>query len=297
MPRDDAMDDWSDYVNLLAERYSPQLAHYVIWNEVASSGWMDMSPILPNRYDGVHQYTDAQMEVLTAKYADMLLRADAALRQHTRGAMLWVSQDHNWDNWAKVGQKWMNAGAVMHVNVRPFLDHLWPKVGINISWGVAVHPYDDGDPRHDLTASGVFTFATLNKVVQAYQDAQLGSVARVPPQGVSAQPQRLMYASEQGWPHSKTMNDTVRARNICFAQQLSMQQGLVAVTHNYFHQTPSDAPQGGQWFGLVPDTVFGNLTNAAGSVTYQAYLSTAPQRWGQQSNHYCCVQWHVGCKV
>lgn len=36
-------------------------------------------------------------------------------------------------------------------------------------------------------------------------------------------PQLLMYPSEQGWPVSPTMNQTLRARNICYAQYLSEQ--------------------------------------------------------------------------
>ena len=38
-----------DFVNMLALRYSPHLMHYVVWNEVASAGWMDCSPNTPNR--------------------------------------------------------------------------------------------------------------------------------------------------------------------------------------------------------------------------------------------------------
>ena len=49
VPRADAMDDFEDFVNLLAARYSPHLKHYIVWNEVASAGWMDCSPHTPNR--------------------------------------------------------------------------------------------------------------------------------------------------------------------------------------------------------------------------------------------------------
>ena len=48
-PRDDAMDDYEDFINLVAQRYSPHLKHYIVWNEVASAGWMDCSPHTPNR--------------------------------------------------------------------------------------------------------------------------------------------------------------------------------------------------------------------------------------------------------
>lgn len=42
------------------------------------------------------------------------------------------------------------------------------------------------------------------------------------PQG-NWRPQMLLYASEQGWPSSPTMNISTQARNICYAQELSEQ--------------------------------------------------------------------------
>ena len=42
-PMDAHMDDYEDYVLMLARRYTERgLKHFVVWNEVASAGWMDM---------------------------------------------------------------------------------------------------------------------------------------------------------------------------------------------------------------------------------------------------------------
>ena len=47
------------------------LRHFVVWNEVASAGWMDMSPELPNRagVNGSFPLTEAQFSVWVQKYA------------------------------------------------------------------------------------------------------------------------------------------------------------------------------------------------------------------------------------
>lgn len=48
---DEHMDDYEDYVRFLVQRWSvTSLKHFVVWNEVASAGWMDMSPFIPNRW-------------------------------------------------------------------------------------------------------------------------------------------------------------------------------------------------------------------------------------------------------
>ena len=111
------------------------------------------------------------------------------------------------------------------------LDALWKQLAANdstegsVSWGVATHPYDDGDPRHNLSAQGVATFSTLDDLVREPQRMFLAKYASVPPQGMAIQPQTTLFADEQGWQLNPAagVNDTVRARNICFAQSLSVQ--------------------------------------------------------------------------
>ena len=71
---------------------------------------------------------------------------------------------------------------------------------------------------------------------------------------VDSRPQILLWADEQGWSYNNiTMNDTLRARNICYAQNLSLSyDGVIGVTHNYFAISPNNNIQGGEQYGLLP---------------------------------------------
>lgn len=143
-PVDSAMDAYEDYVLMLMHRYGPLgLSHYVIWNEVASAGWMDMSPFIPNRAgpNGSFPLTEKQFDVWVTKYASLVQRAASA--RATAGqvdkAMLWTSNDRLWE------RPHQREGAPLHTGVKPFLDRLWPKLAAaNVTFGTAVHPYDPG---------------------------------------------------------------------------------------------------------------------------------------------------------
>ena len=244
----------------------------------------------PCRYDPTNPLTPAELDVWVSKYADLLQRTDQAVRRHTTGVMIWASTDHNW------ATPHQNPGDVLHAGTRPFLDALWPKIGIALDWGVAVHPYDDGNPRDNLTADGVYTFDTLNSVV-AYQTSQLQAVTLVPSTGLAGRPQAILYASEQGWFSSPTMTPTLQGRNVCYAHDLSLSLGshMFGVTHNFFQDNPNGGTQAGMDFGLLPYTIAGNLSNADGYPTYEAYKSTSPRVWAHRSDHWCCTQYQVGC--
>ena len=90
-----AMDDYEDYVNLLAERYlRPTLGdarglglrHWVVWNEVASCGWFDNSPFVPNRAGpgGADPLTPAQFDYIVSTYAELVTRTAAAVARQAR---------------------------------------------------------------------------------------------------------------------------------------------------------------------------------------------------------------------
>lgn len=296
-----------------------KLSLAVIWNEIASMAWDDPSPLLPNRWAGPGtNYTDPQIDLLAAEQSELVLRAERAMRRQLIGAALaspegslgpnadgavggglvLVSFDHFW--WVKPGVAPLaKAGAVDHVGDMRLLRAMWPYLGAGTAWGVAVHPYDGGDPRADLSGQGIFTFATLGKMVGSFQKGQIAAVGNVGATGAGMRPQSLMWASEQGWRfESKTMNDTTRARNVCFAQELSQAQGLFAVTHNYFQESFL-GPHGnltGQ-FGLIPPPplVHSNFSNGPGHPTFDAYIATSPLQWQKDKSNYCCVTWTVGC--
>ena len=115
----------------------------MIWNEVASAGWMDMSPFIPNRAgpNGSFPLSEAQFGLWVAKYADLVVRAAAARTTagFTDRVMLWTSNDRLWE------RPRQRQGQPLHTGVRPFLDRLWPRlIMANVSFGTAVHPYDQG---------------------------------------------------------------------------------------------------------------------------------------------------------
>jgi hypothetical protein len=303
-----ALDDFEDFVNMLGARWgrssgNARLSHFVVWNEVASAGWMDASPALPNRAGagGASPLSEAQLQQLVGMYAALMRRTAAAVARHydadEAGAMIWGSFDRLWD---RPGQA---QGAVLHVGSKPFLDRLWPLLRTDFAWSLAVHPYDDGDPRHAQmgTPPAKFTFADLGRIV-AYQQQQLaaeggrgggggGTRASIPNSTFS-----LLYASEQGWPSPACCDDDIRARNICYAQELAARvPSVVGVTHNYFQDNPGGSEQGGQDYGLVAGNITANFSNAAGYPTWQAYVATSAPRWGKDSGHFCCTKWHVGC--
>ena len=146
-PRDDAMDDYEDYVLMLANRYGEHLKHFVVWNEVASAGWMDCSPHTPNRAgpNGENTLTDAQFDYWVEKYATLVKRTARALQTISTtagtGSMIWTSNGRLWERPNQV------EGEPLHTGVRPFLDRLWPKLGAsNFSWNLAVHPYEPDNP-------------------------------------------------------------------------------------------------------------------------------------------------------
>lgn len=228
--------------------------------------------------------------------ANMTIRAAVAATRHVPDMGVWVSTDHF------MTAPPLNPGDVYHVGLVDLFERMWPALAAaGVPWSVAVHPYDAGDPRQNLTAQGIYTFATLEENVASFQCAQLvaASGGAITPDTCWAYPQVRMWASEQGWPYSATtMNKTVQARNICYAHGLSVAQGLWSVTHNFFQgSAPSSQGDAGD-FSLVDEPPVCNVTLAGCAVTsetYRAYMATAPGVYGVDSTNYCCTRWGWGC--
>lgn len=180
MPRPECMDDYEDYVNMLSERYHANstygpLRYYVVWNEIISAGWMDFSPRLPNRIvkngtTGDQQLTAAQYKLWADVYADMMVRTSRAALRNNPEAIVWFSSDHFW-----LSPK-QQAGDVLHISLNTMLDAIWERINTSIPWGLVVHPYDDGDPRHDLWDQGIYTFKTLNNIFEHQVSLEGGRV-------------------------------------------------------------------------------------------------------------------------
>ena len=298
-----ALDDFEDFVNMLGARWGKgnskaRLSHFVVWNEVASAGWMDASPALPNRAnaDGSSPLSAAQLDQLVGTYATLMRRTAAAVARHydaANGAMIWASMDRLWE------RPHQGANAVLHVGVKPFLDRLWPKLRTTFAWSLAVHPYDDGNPQHAQMGMppAKYTFADLALIVK-YQQQQLAALGAGGSSTVPNSTFSLLFASEQGWPYPNCCADEIRARNICYAQALAAAvPHVVGVTHNFFQDNPGGSEQGGQDYGLIAGNITANFSNAAGYPTFEAYVATSAPRWGKDNDHYCCTKWGSGCKL
>lgn len=300
VPKPEYMADFEDYVLFHAERYSPAsayapLRHYVVWNEVISAGWMDMSPRVPNRIavantTGDQQLTPAEFNLWADVYAQMMRAAARAATRHNPEAIVWFSSDHFW---LSPVQK---QNDTLHISLKRMLDAIWERVGVDIDWGLVVHPYDGGDPRQDVWADGIYTFATLQHLAD-YQAAQLQARGLAPKDNKTGmwRPQMLLYPSEQGWPTHDLSQQKQRARNICYAQNLSQNVStIIGVTHNLFQMVPG-ASQGGAVYGLISDLVNSTLDNGAGHPCYDAYVATSPSQWQKNASNYCCATWQTGC--
>jgi hypothetical protein len=162
------MDDFEDYVLFHAERYSPAstygpLRHFVVWNEVVSAGWMDMSPRVPNRIavsntTGDAQLTTAQFDLWADVYAQLMRATARAATRHNPDALVWFSSDHFWLSPRQ------SQNDTLHISLKAMLDAIWERIGVDVNWGLVVHPYDAGDPRQDMWANGIYTFATLQNI-------------------------------------------------------------------------------------------------------------------------------------
>ncbi|CAF1528818.1 unnamed protein product [Adineta ricciae] len=280
VPNNASLDDFEDYINFLAQRYNGlngygHLLNFIIWNEVASGGWYDMSPLI----ETAHPVTDPnQIYLWTSYYAEMLRRAQKALNRHNPNALIYVSLDQmfrsdqsHWNYPANIGAKTM-------------LDGLWTELGLSVNWSIAIHPYQDPDRFIDVDTLNFFNLFTLSN----YQALQLIS------RGIQDYEKRSQYwmaATEQGWPLPPTVGKERHAQIICAAHNIvKTMPNMIGTTHDSFQQVSLDDP-----YGLVPYEAGLNLVNASMYQTYKAFVSTSPSYWGIRHDHYCCQTWQMGC--
>lgn len=275
LPRDDAMDDFEDYINLLARRYSGgafgKISHFIVWNEAAQGGWFDYSPAVPTR----GPVSGPNVDRWVAKYAAMLRRAHAAIARHSSGVLLYASLDPWWE---------APSEAVSHIGGRRLMEGLWAELGTSIDWSVAIHPY--GDPAAN-TGPSWLNFRGLGTLA-SYQESKLRSLGAPSANA----PQLRLLASEQGW----QVKEGTQVRNICLAHEAALAAPqLLGVTHMYFQTLPHDS--GLESFGLLPDSLPLDLSGAESHPAWQAYAATGPKVWGRSNDHYCCREHRVGCRA
>ena len=136
-----------------------------------------------------------------------------------------------------------------------------------------------------------FRWATVGEVAD-WQSAQLKAALQADPSApytLENAPHRILAASEQGWQGSQNSPEE-RAKLLCKAWgHGNAVPNLAWISFMSFQEIASDD------FGLIPADA--TLSNAQASVIYQAYLSTAPGTWGQNSDHYCCQAVKLGCSA
>lgn len=287
VPRDDAMDDFEDYANVLASRYDGgafgKISHFIVWNESASTVWFDYSPLA-----GKSGWTAEEAELRLDKHAGMMKAVHAALQRHQRQALMYASTDLLWDT---PDQKKVPG----HLGSRRLLDGVWARLGTAYSWSVAVHPYGRVDrvPR-----PGIYSFANL-ELVSGYQRAKLRESGQLGDAGDA--PQMRMIASEQGWDlagHGRAG----QARQICLAHARAMATPeLVAVAHNYFQSVEPQEETGGEsnqgaFYGLLPSGLPSDLAGLEQTQTGAAYIATFDPGFGSGTGaDYCCTALGVSC--
>jgi len=285
-PRPDAMDDFEDFMNLVASRWDGReghgkLSHFILWNENAAPEYFDLSPAA--------SHTDLSPAAVTLRLdtiAEMMRRAHAALMRHQHAALLYVSTDALWAPGLRPG----------HLGSRQLLDGLWQRLGTTYSWSVAVHPYGRVEaPAPD----SVYTYANLGMVAR-HQEEQLRARGIAHPERA---PQMRMIASEQGWGLKEFGGRQGQAEQICRAHAAAMRlPTLVAEANNYFQSIePAETSAAGEssqgsFFGLLPWSLPATLAGIEGVPTGQAYIATFDAgNWGRSDDHYCCRSVGQGC--
>jgi hypothetical protein len=265
VPRDDAMDDWEDYVNLLASRYNGgahgKISSFIIWNENASATWFNYSPIVPS----YGTLTAAQKASWILKYSQMMMRAHAALQRHTKAVMLYASTDEQW------AEPPAGPSDPAHIGTKNLVSGLWTNLGTSINWSLAVHPY--GDPVVAVPA-GQYGLHDLQAVVD-FQTSQLSNVS-----APADYAQDYIIASEQLPFDPGTRDETYRATKLCqeHAYALAVPH-LLSVSNNHFYGSD-------EYSILSSSDVAPDLSNATSVPTGKAYAAFDPAVWNGQVN-YC----------
>ena len=155
----------------------------------------------------------------------------------------------------------------------------------------AAHKYSYTNCTHLITVFAYSSWATVGDVAD-WQSAQLASALQADPSApytLENAPHRILVASEQGWQGSQNGPEE-RAKLLCKAWgHGNAVPNLAWITFMSFQEIGSDD------FGLVPSDA--TLSNAQASPIYQAFLSTAPDTWDKNSDHYCCLAERLGCAI
>lgn len=277
VPTSNSMPDYADFVTLLADQLGPNLQHFIVWNEGANSEWLDLSPIVdtknPAGPDAVAKWVGIYAELMTITHDSL-----AALGHE---AIVYASVD-KYLSVPPTLTAW-NIGRT-HIGGYALLSGLWSIIGTKWEFGLATHPY--GSPYAQEFGPGndpeAFDFVTLSNL-SAWSTQQ-----RIMAGGDPTIVQKIA-ATEQGVQAAQTSEDD-RAKYMCEAASTVMDVPEVTwVSMNEFQIYP------GSQFGLLPESVSADLSNAGDNIVYQAFEAWKPGVWGVQSDNYCCKTYQLGC--
>jgi hypothetical protein len=287
VPRDDVMDDFEDFVTLVASRWNGsrggRIRHFIVWNESGSGLWFDYSPVVPTR-GPLPAYNPADPNNPTTrwvrKHAEMIRRAASAVSRHASGVMLYASTDL-W--WLPPPDQ-----TITHIGSKAILDGLWDVLGADVDWSLAIHPY--GDPNVPATPYGTYGFYDLSRQT-TYQANQLITHGRY--DNPLRYPQYQLIASEQLPFDPNNLDQNARAIALCHAHARALRYpNLIGVNHNHFQAgaDPADV------FGIIPFSAGEDLAGLWATPTGAAYAAMSPAVWGQRdTNNFCCEVAGTGC--
>lgn len=290
-PRLDAVDDYADFVTFLATEVSQReayITHYIVFNEVASAEWFDLSGVTPGSIDVTQVVSAKDVTTWIGRYAQLMRVTHDALAaaKLSYPSLVYASLDRYWGV-PPIFSQWHGTRA--HIGSGTIAQGLWGVLGISMDWSLALHPYGEPDSREFNGENGIvnaYNFATLQDV-----SAQMLNSYKQAGGTQTNAPQLWTICSEQGWTNTQ-YNEEQRARILCEAHSISLANPrILYVAHNSFQNPGNDV------YGLLPPSVNALLSNANTSVIYHAYMSMNDAVWGKSRTHYCCVSHNLGCAV
>lgn len=277
VPTLDSMPDYADFVTLLADELGPNLQHFIVFNEAASSLWTDMSPTVDTRSPAGPEAVSKWVEI----YAQLMTETHDSLAAVGHKGLVYASID-KFLSVPPYLTSW-NLGRT-HIGGYALLAGLWNIIGTKWEFAIGSHPYGEvfaqefgqgNDPE-------AYTFVSLANL-SAWSTQQ-----RIKAGGDGSVIQQIA-ATEQGVEYAKTSDDE-RAKYMCDTASAVMDVPEVTwVAMNEFQMYA-----GSSW-GLLGESLAEDLSDAEKSIVYQSFEAWKPGVWGVDKNNYCCKTYQLGC--
>ncbi len=298
-PTSEHYDDYEDWVRFTAHRFGKYIDHYIVWNEADLLNWADSSTTKDSKSEMLDDLS-YHMKRSFSIYTHLLkttITAVEELDQQCVGTekvckpLVYVSMTGDWYS-RKVMTKVKKDGEVdIRWRSMNLLDYIWQELGLEYAWSIAIHPYGEvyGKSNHSLV------FSTL-KELSAYQKQKVKNRKAYNRSWLSY-PQSRLFASEQNIGGKVKADDwKAKARFICESYDVAMKRPeIIATTHNHFQDNVHRNSSAPSLHTMLPKTVGEKLKQAERFETYRAYESTREDNWYQDSTHYCCKEFSIGC--